>query len=198
MINYFQVLDFCDEPAIKVAIIAVKVILSIVRWVIPIILIIYGTVDIFKAMTNGDEKEQKKAWTTFGKRILYAVAIFLIPFLVELAFSLIGNVLGSTAGDAEENTENFFTCYGKQPSTASDNRCWVSDSSGKYTKTSALNEEDCGKKNGIWQKDSPTSASLSSKCWVSDGHGDYYVTNNAQDEPQCATYYNGIWSPTKP
>ena len=71
----------------------VKFVLSVIQWAIPIVLIILGTIDMFKAMTKGDDKEQAKVRQTFIRRLIYALVAFLIPFIVRLAFSLASRLM---------------------------------------------------------------------------------------------------------
>ena len=111
MMNMFQIIDVVCTEEMQVLIAAVKTVLSIVGWVVPIILIIYGTIDIFKAMTSGDEKVQNAAWQGFIKRIVYAIIIFLVPFIVKLAFGFVGTIFGAAAGEATIQKDNFFVCY---------------------------------------------------------------------------------------
>lgn len=68
---------------------AIKIIISIIQWSVPILLIVLGTIDMFKAVTTNDEKDIKAAQSTFIKRILYGLAIFLVPFLVRLVLALV-------------------------------------------------------------------------------------------------------------
>ena len=79
---------------------AVDTVLTIIRWAIPVVLIILGSIDMFKAMTKGDDKEQAKVRQTFIRRLIYALVAFLIPFFVNLAFSLASRLMqGDDVGD---------------------------------------------------------------------------------------------------
>ena len=66
-------------------------IFNLLQWVIPVVLILLITIDIAKAMISGDEKKSKEASGKAGKRILYAVLLFLVPILVKFVFRTIGN-----------------------------------------------------------------------------------------------------------
>ena len=70
---------------------AVNLMLDIVKWSVPMLLIVLGTVDMFKAVASGDEKETKEAQDNFIKRLLYGLLIFLIPFLVNLILNTISD-----------------------------------------------------------------------------------------------------------
>ena len=55
---------------------------------IPIILIIFGTVDLGKAVIASKEDEIKAAQKMLIKRAIYAVAVFFVVTIVSLVFSL--------------------------------------------------------------------------------------------------------------
>lgn len=68
-----------------------KPIMSIVGWIIfliqmgiPIVLIVLGMLDLGKAVIASKEDEIKKAQKAFGKRFLYAAAVFLVVWAVRL------------------------------------------------------------------------------------------------------------------
>ena len=64
---------------------------GLLQWVIPILLIILITVDLFKIVTgSADEKAKKEGMNRIVKRIIYAVIIFLIPIMVKMIFGVVG------------------------------------------------------------------------------------------------------------
>ena len=113
--NLFQILD-CE--GLKGVIGIIKTILVFFRWIIPVALIIYGTIDMFKAMTKEKEEDQKKIRETFIRRLIYAIVAFLIPVLVDWVFGLAGNLTanveysgnGMNAEPIIKNA-NIFTCW---------------------------------------------------------------------------------------
>ena len=86
--SLFQILAGCPEDMVTILDV-VKAGLNVVRWVIPIILIVLGTIDISKAVTAQDEKQTKEAQKRFTTRAIYAVVIFLIPTIISLIFTLL-------------------------------------------------------------------------------------------------------------
>ena len=66
-------------------------IFNILQWVIPIILILFITIDFAKAMLANDEKKMKEATSKAVKRLIYAVILFLIPTLVKFTFRALDN-----------------------------------------------------------------------------------------------------------
>lgn len=65
-------------------------IVGYVKIIVPILLILFGGVDFGKAVFSGDNDALKKATSSFAKRCMAAVAIFFLPTIIELLFSLPG------------------------------------------------------------------------------------------------------------
>ena len=74
--------------------------IPIIQIGIPIILIILGMIDLGKAVIASKEDEIKSAQKLLIKRIIYAVAVFLVVSIVTLVFSI---VAGNTSEDNAEN-----------------------------------------------------------------------------------------------
>lgn len=74
---------------------------------IPILLIIFGSIDLGKAVMSSDDKEIKGATSKLIKRVIMAVAIFFIPFIVTLVMDI---VAGSV--DVEDGA-NWAKCWSK-------------------------------------------------------------------------------------
>ena len=62
--------------------------LLVAKILVPFLLIIFGFVDMFKAVV-GDSEALKKQIPMFTKQCIAAVVVFLIPTIVEFAFTLI-------------------------------------------------------------------------------------------------------------
>ncbi len=63
--------------------------MPLVQIVVPIILIIYGVIDLGKAVIASDEKEIKAAQNRLIKRCIYAGLIFFIVTLVGVIMNII-------------------------------------------------------------------------------------------------------------
>ena len=81
--------SICNEKALLVVFIIARFVLSLIRILVPIALIVLGSIDIGKAVIAGDEKKIKEAQKPFVKRIIAAVIVFLIPWLVDVVMNLI-------------------------------------------------------------------------------------------------------------
>lgn len=96
--------DFCDvdeNPGVMRAFKMGGIVIYILKIVIPLLLIVMGSVDIFQAVISSDDKQLNKSIGLFVKRIIAGVAIFFIPTIVNYLFSLV---------DSEATTE-YKTCY---------------------------------------------------------------------------------------
>lgn len=87
---------------------AIKIIISIVQWSVPLLLIVLGTIDMFKAVASNDEKATTAAKSTFIKRLAYGVAIFLVPFVVNL---ILGLMEDNIVKDKEVLNDNWLSCW---------------------------------------------------------------------------------------
>lgn len=97
-------MDACTNPDILRVIWFFRMIVNIVKIIIPIALIVLGIIDFSKAAITNDEKAQQKSGKLFGKRLLYAVLVFTIPWLVEVLMVTLGNLIG------EDGQVNFTDC----------------------------------------------------------------------------------------
>ena len=65
-------------------------IIYVIRIVIPVIIVLLGTIDLGKAVMAGEEKVVKESQKNFIKRLIYGVAILFIFIIVEVVFGLLG------------------------------------------------------------------------------------------------------------
>lgn len=87
--EFFQILAKCGDQDLLTILGVVRAALNILTFVIPIILIVLGIVDLSKAVVSSDEKKTKEAQKMFFSRVIYAVVIFLIPTIISLLFRLL-------------------------------------------------------------------------------------------------------------
>ena len=73
---------------------------------IPIILIVLGMFDLGKAVVASKEDEIKSAQKLLIKRVVYAVAIFFVVFLVTAVFSVV-----DSSGSGAEGTQKWSRCW---------------------------------------------------------------------------------------
>lgn len=110
--NLFQILETLCEDDVLTVVSGVKFVLKLIQYAIPCALIILGTIDMFKAMTSGDEKATKEIQKKFVKRLVYAAVAFLIPFIVSLTFTMLSKVIvNDDTKDAKDTSNTFFECW---------------------------------------------------------------------------------------
>lgn len=75
-----------------------------IQVVVPILLIVFGMIELAKAITAQKEDEIKKAQSSFLKKLVIAVLVFLVFTVVQLVFNF-------ATGDLEENDkDNVWGC----------------------------------------------------------------------------------------
>lgn len=80
-------------------------IIYVIRIVIPVIIILLGTLDLGKAVMAGEDKQIKAAQKMLLMRIIYGVAIFFIVLIIQVVFGLVG-------GEADTGNNVCFKCVG--------------------------------------------------------------------------------------
>jgi len=143
--NLFQILDLCDSADMQVVVSAVKTIFTLIQVAIPGVLIVLGTIDMFKAMASGDEKKTKEAQKTFIRRLIYAVVAFLIPFIIRLVFSFVAdNVNNSEGQNGKDAYNSFFACWnGSKSSSNGSSKSSTCTCVYNGTKTSGVARDRC-------------------------------------------------------
>lgn len=107
MLNLFQIGAVSSSDCgglLPIVRVIKKGLFPLVQIIIPIGLLIYGTIDLGKAVIASDDKEVKAAQQRLIKRFVYAALIF---FVVTLVSALMGIV--ATGG--EGNTTGWNDCW---------------------------------------------------------------------------------------
>ncbi len=81
----------------------VSMIITIIKIVVPILLIIWGMLDLAKAVMAQKEDEIKKGQQTFIKRLIAAVIVFFVITVVQMVVTFISN--------DNDNITNCFNCF---------------------------------------------------------------------------------------
>ena len=76
----------CDKDTLFIFQIA-RLIITIIQFAAPFALIIWGSLDFFKALIAGDEKEMKAKRKPFVQRLVAAVIILILPWIVNLVIT---------------------------------------------------------------------------------------------------------------
>ena len=100
---YFFAQSICEMPSLNPVWEIVGFIVKAIWIGVPILLIIFGMIDLGKAVIASKEDEVKKAWQAFGRRFLVAVAVFAVVWAVGAVFSLVANISKDAIKDADVN-----------------------------------------------------------------------------------------------
>ena len=95
---------FCEEEGVQKTFQVIGYLLFVAKIIIPLILIILGSIDFAKATISSDEKAPKDAIMALARRIIIAIIIFLIPTILNFLLSLVNG-----ASEAF-NDSNFTDC----------------------------------------------------------------------------------------
>ena len=83
-------------------------ILMLIKIIVPLILIILGSIDFGKASMSGDDKAVKDAAVQFAKRVLIGLIVFFVPTVLDFFLSLVNGV-SDTAAKFSECTNCIFS-----------------------------------------------------------------------------------------
>ena len=78
-------------------------IITIIQIAVPIVLVIFGMLDLFKGIYAQKEEEIKKGQQTFVKRLIAAAIVFFVIVIVKL-------LIGFVADETDEKEESIMTC----------------------------------------------------------------------------------------
>lgn len=77
--------NFCGDGTSTLFIFqTARLIIRVIQFVVPFALIIWGSLDFFKAVIAGDDKEMKAKRKPFVHRVVSALIILLLPSLVNV------------------------------------------------------------------------------------------------------------------
>lgn len=103
-----MILDMCSDltPIIYV----IKMVLKIIMYGIPMLLILFITIDLGKAIISSDDKEVKAAQSRAIKRAIYTVAIFFVGLFVTILMNTIAGGLAKGENTGADTT-SWATCW---------------------------------------------------------------------------------------
>lgn len=74
--------NFCTDFGNTFKLISISVL--IVRIMVPLLIVIMGSLDIFNTVKSGKEDDLKKQFTILGKRLLIGILVFFLPTFVSI------------------------------------------------------------------------------------------------------------------
>ena len=94
----------------------VHIVILVIQIVVPVVLVVFGMLDLIKAVIAGKEDEIKKNQMTFVKRLIAAAIVFFVFVIVKLLVSFVA--------DDSKNMMNCVNCFingpGKSCATRAD------------------------------------------------------------------------------
>ena len=69
----------------------IHIVYLVIQIVVPIVLVIFGTIDLVKAVIGGKDDEIKKNQITFVKRLIAAAIVFFVFVIVKFVISLVAD-----------------------------------------------------------------------------------------------------------
>lgn len=103
--NLLSAVEICTDdflPLWNVVGTIVKVV-----WIgIPIILIVLGSIDLGKAVISSKEEEVKKAKKSFINRLIYAILVFAVVWIVGIVIGFVSRI-----GLDEADTNSWRCCW---------------------------------------------------------------------------------------
>ena len=82
--------DVCENQGLEQIVIVIRGVFTLIQIAIPVGLIIFGSIDLGKAVMAGEEKEIQAATKLLIKRAIAAVGVFIIVWVVVLVTGLVG------------------------------------------------------------------------------------------------------------
>lgn len=114
--NLIPFLSDCEATEILPILYYATKVVTILQIVAPIALIVWGTIDLLKGIIAGDEKKISAAKKPFIQRLISAVIIFLIPWIVNWAIDLfVSDTVNWKACYKEARTEKGLTDISSNP-----------------------------------------------------------------------------------
>ena len=81
----------------------ISLVISLIQIFVPILLIVWGMLDLGKAVMAQKEDEIKKGQQTFIKRLIAAAIVFFVFMIVQVVFNLV-------AGEEEQDIWSCVNC----------------------------------------------------------------------------------------
>ncbi len=101
----FNTNDICANEGVTDALIIIGHIISILKYIVPLIIIVFGMVDFTKAVVSSDDKAISKAAGALIRRVIAGIVIFLVPTIIStilnITISTDINNNKTTIGDTE-------------------------------------------------------------------------------------------------
>ncbi len=79
--------------------------ITIIQVLVPVLIIIFGMIDLGKAIINQKDDEIKKGWQIFFKRLIIGILVFLVIFLVKFIIGFVAEKIELNCIDCFVNNQ---------------------------------------------------------------------------------------------
>ena len=107
IINIIAFNGWCSEPQVQGVFNIIRETLNVIRFIVPVALIVMTTIDIMKKVINPDDKDGQKK---IMYRAISALIVFLLPTLISIVFWLI-DVANGTSGSQAAASSGISACW---------------------------------------------------------------------------------------
>lgn len=90
--DVYMDIPVCENPEVLRVIYFASIIVDIVKIIIPIGLVVMAMIDFSKGVTSNSDSDNKKNLSRLIKRFVYAVLIFVVPWIVKIIIINLGNL----------------------------------------------------------------------------------------------------------
>lgn len=90
----------------------VHTIITVIKIAVPILLIIFGMIDFAKSVIAKNEDDVKKYRKNFTSRLISAIVVFLLIYIVQLAINLVSSV-EDTTNENGQTISDIWSCSKK-------------------------------------------------------------------------------------
>ncbi len=107
-----NVAEQCTAGSDLVKVIAiVRLVINAICIVVPIVLILLGAIDLFRAVIASKEEDIKKNQQRLIKRVIAGIIVFLVPTIITVLLNLIGVSNGWKKCWDNAKNQNFSTLF---------------------------------------------------------------------------------------
>ncbi len=106
---------FCTNPYVSRTLKFIGILISIVKVLVPALIIGLGIVDIVKIIISGDSQGVKKQATSIIRRVIIGAIIFLVPTILKTIYNVVDSIANETEINENVSSElnvpkNFKNC----------------------------------------------------------------------------------------
>ncbi len=101
--------SYCGDlyPIIKI----IKIVVNLIRFGVPIALILFITIDLVKAVIAGSEEDMKKNQGVIIKRVIYAIAVYLVVTGVMFLMDIVADSGTKDLSDNPLDVKSWKACW---------------------------------------------------------------------------------------